>query len=219
MRLRVGQMSHCVYAVTSPLVDAIKVGYHNCEDIPGLFLRYQTVYGTDIELDVYKAEDRGAELAVHQALADFHVCLELFDKGASETIHAKCKEITGSEALRVTKPPSKRREGSGYDNRTLSLLHALNNGRSKQPRASTIEQYGLLCEHGVWRATKQPARAQGGKNRGRLPRSGITNVTWNATRNRWQVVPVVNHQPKYLGSYTKLEDAAARLKKWEVTNT
>lgn len=69
-----------VYAVTSNLVTAVKIG--RWSGAPGpLISRYGTYYGKDLEMATVRVEDcKAAEKTVHDAMVDHCISGELFDK-------------------------------------------------------------------------------------------------------------------------------------------
>lgn len=71
-----------VYAVTSDLVNTIKVGYW--KGLPyDLYTRYMTTHGRDVEVVIFCCDPkkiRKSEIAVHAEMSTFHIELELFEK-------------------------------------------------------------------------------------------------------------------------------------------
>lgn len=75
-----------VYIVTSPLLDAVKIGMWTGTD-KSLRGRYLTSYGPDLEITVFRSPDcRQLETAAHRALDEYRLYpkCELFEKGATD---------------------------------------------------------------------------------------------------------------------------------------
>lgn len=82
-----------VYAVTSPLLSAIKVGMWR-GSWQGLRKRYVTVYGAQVTAACYETEDcRLTEKQAHRHLQAFHLTKELFAKEALPSFHAFCAKM------------------------------------------------------------------------------------------------------------------------------
>lgn len=81
-----------VYAVTSPLLSAVKVGMWRGSQ-RALRKRYVTVYGDDLTLECFDVDDcRRAEKDAHEGLRAWHLTNELFAPPALEAFRAWCAE-------------------------------------------------------------------------------------------------------------------------------
>lgn len=86
----VAERDGAVYAVSSPLLAAVKVGMWR-GDARALRKRYATMYGNDLTLDIFEVDDcRRAEKEAHAHLAPHHLTNELFAPAALETFRAWC---------------------------------------------------------------------------------------------------------------------------------
>jgi hypothetical protein len=69
-----------VYIVRSKMLNAVKIGMWR-STIEGLYGRYVTVYGKDIEIDYFYTSDaRELERKTHENFRDYNITNELFDK-------------------------------------------------------------------------------------------------------------------------------------------
>ena len=69
-----------IYLVTSPLVNAVKIGYWR-GSIDGLKTRYGLSYGNNLEIHYKETNNvRKSEKQIHNYFREFNICNELFEK-------------------------------------------------------------------------------------------------------------------------------------------
>ena len=90
--------SGCVYVVSSPLTNCAKIGCWS-GDSSSLWKRYQTYYGTEMDLVTAQVPDRRvSEKALHDRFDSFRIELELFDKAGMPQFVEAVKALRSREA-------------------------------------------------------------------------------------------------------------------------
>lgn len=199
-----------IYLITSPILDAIKIGYHGGED-QHLWKRYQTALGPDMSVQVWNAE-KTQELMVHDKFQSrrLYPRSELYYKTYMDEFTEHLNTLFGEVRVIDMKVVG----NVPVPTRVKIMLHNLN-VRGKKPSDKSIQKYGLVLQHGSWLATDF-TQAHKQTTRPRKTKSGVQYVWWHSKMRKWCVQPP---GCRVIARCIQLDDAKRYLREHMDTNS